>query len=331
MTDPSVRSVDGRRVLVTGGTGFVGRHLVRLLVEKGADVHVITTDAERARHRLQEIAGGLPTTIHEGRLDSVAQLSDVVTSSAPEMVFHLAAFAHAGRAWNEAGACMRVNVEGTANLLAAIGETPTEVVVHTSTAAVYGNGSPPFSEAATPRPTSPYAISKLAAEQLCASAAQQFGFDLVQLRLFNVYGPGQPVDRIIPDVITHGLGRTPIEMTSGEQTREFNYVGDVVEAIARAATTPAAFGSTINVGGGDEISIADLARTVLQKMGDPVRPRIGAIDARPAEMMRVCADAERAASLLGWRASTPLSAGLEQTIDWYAARQRSEPAAAPAD
>ena len=252
-------------------------------------------------------------------LEDAAAVSDAVGRADPDLVFHLAAYSHAGDAWDDVATCLRVNVEGTANLLAAVASRSPDAFVHTSSAAVYGIGDPPFTEAHPVRPGSPYAVSKHAAELLCRSAADRFGLPVVQLRIFNTYGPGQTPDRIIPELITHGLDRSPLDMTTGEQTREFNYVRDVVHAIALGAVVERARGETINVGGGAETSIAELARTVLRLMGDPIEPNIGALESRPVEMMRLCADASHAFELLGWRATTTLEDGLAETIDWYAA------------
>ena len=308
---------------MTGGTGFVGAHLTRLLLDHDADVTALSSRPRRSHDALGDLSEVPPFAVVEAALDDEHAVKTAVDAVAPEIVFHLAAYSHAGDAWDDAAACLRVNVEGTANLIAAVAPHAPAAFVHTSSAAVYGVGEPPFHEDDPLRPASPYAISKHAAELLCGGAASRFGLHVVQLRLFNTYGPGQTPDRIIPGLIAHGLDREPLAMTSGEQTREFNFVGDVVHAIALAALVGRATGQTINIGGGEETSIADLARTVLGRMGDPVEPDIGALETRPVEMMRLCANAERASELLGWEASTSLADGLDQTIAWYAAQRGS--------
>ena len=137
------------------------------------------------------------------------------------------------------------------------------------------------------------------------------------LRPFNGYGPGQSPDRIVPEIIVRGLRGQPIDMTEGRQTREFNYVADLVEGFVRAAVTPGVEGELFNLGSGEEVSMRDLATTILDVMGNPIEPQFGALPERPTEIMRMYSDSTKARETLGWKPTHSLTEGLEKTIAWY--------------
>ena len=137
------------------------------------------------------------------------------------------------------------------------------------------------------------------------------------VRPFNAYGPWQSPDRVVPEIIGRAARGEPLRMTQGRQTRELNFVEDLVDGFVLAATVDGAVGEVVNLGCGEEVSMRDLATTVLRLMGDPVTPEFGALPDRPTEIWRMRADTAKAAELLGWRARVPLEEGLRRTIDWY--------------
>jgi len=143
------------------------------------------------------------------------------------------------------------------------------------------------------------------------------GWPIVLLRPFNAYGPAQSPDRVIPEVIVRALEGRELQMTSGTQTREFNYVVDLVDGFVRAALTPAIEGELLNLGCGEEIAVADLATKILGLMGDPIKAKIGALPERPNEIPRMCSDSTKARELLGWKPAHTLDDGLRRTIEWY--------------
>jgi nucleoside-diphosphate-sugar epimerase len=145
---------------------------------------------------------------------------------------------------------------------------------------------------------------------------QAYGWPIVCLRPFNAFGPYQTIDRIIPSLILSALAGKDLEMTEGRQTREFVYVDDLVEAFTRALCTPGIEGEVINVSGGQEVSIRDLAITVLTLLGNPVQPLFGALDYRPNEIWRMYGDTTKVRTLLGWTPTTSLVDGLSATIEW---------------
>jgi nucleoside-diphosphate-sugar epimerase len=185
--------------------------------------------------------------------------------------------------------------------------------VFASTADVYGDGPVPFREEGPVNPLSPYARSKYQAEVAC------LGADAVVLRLFNAYGPGQPANRVVPDVILSALRGQDIPMRLGTPRREFNFADDVAAGIVIAASTPDIDGEVINLGCGRDLAIRELAELILSLMGNPVRPLFGALEERPVDVPVVVAAIEKAKELLGWAPSRTLEQGLTETIEWYRA------------
>jgi UDP-glucose 4-epimerase len=181
----------------------------------------------------------------------------------------------------------------------------------------------PFREDGPVNPISPYSVAKYAGERYCRMFFQGRGWPIVMVRPFNAYGPMQTPDRVIPEIIGRALRRQPLAMTRGLQTREFNFVADLADGFVRAATAEGVEGEVINLGGGPEVSMRDLATTILDLMGNPVEPEFGALPERPTEIMRMYAATEKTKHLLGYEAPTTLSDGLRETIAWYTAEATS--------
>ncbi|MHB1534682.1 MAG: NAD-dependent epimerase/dehydratase family protein [Acidimicrobiales bacterium] len=303
-----------RRVLVTGATGFIGSHLVPRLVAEGAQVFALTSAVGAVPDGQADTDAAVVTV--EANVTDSSSLSHVVASVRPEFVVHQAAFTHVGKSFYRIEENIQTNIQGTVNLLQAL-DGGYERLVYVGSGDVYGDSPVPFKEDGPVRPASPYAVSKYAAERFCRMFNQAYGWPIVCLRPFNVYGPGQSPDRIIPELILAGLEGRALRMTGGRQTREFTYVDDVVEAFVRALVVPGIDGQVLNIGRGEEVSIHDLALTVLRLLGDPIAPLFGALPYRPTEVWRMFGDNRRAAALLSWEATTELSEGLRRTIAWY--------------
>lgn len=324
--DPRVEELRGRRVLVTGGSGFIGSHLTAALVDLGAETHVLTSAVSSVYpHRLTPLRSVI--ALHEGNLTDRTALRAVVRDARPEVVFHLGAYTHVGKSWSRIDECIQTNVQGTVNLLEALDGTGYTRFVNTGTSEIYGAIDVPFHEEDRPAPVSPYAVSKHAAEEFCRLGASGRGWPIVRVRPFNAYGPGQSPDRIIPEVIVRALRGERLELTQGRQTREFNHVSDLVEGFLLLGVVDGIDGQLCNLGCGEEVSIAELVRTILAVMGDPVEAEFGALPDRPIEIWRMCSDATRARALLGWRPRHTLEEGLARTIDWY--RAELEDASSP--
>jgi dTDP-glucose 4,6-dehydratase len=313
----------GARALVTGAAGFIGSHLVRHLLSEGAEVHALTSAVSSVYPlRLADLRGRI--TVHEADLTDRGALDVVVARARPDLVFHLGAYTHVYKSWDRAGECVQTNVAGTLNLLEALGGRFRRFV-NVGTSEIYGTVGVPFREDAPVDPASPYAVTKGAAEQLCRIYHRRHGWPIVMVRPFNAYGPYQTPDRVVAEVIGRAIKGQELLMTSGRQTREFNYVEDTARGIVLAGVVEGIDGELINIGCGTEVSIAELARTILTLMGDPIEPRLGALPDRANEIWRMFCDNTRARELLGWEPAHDLRSGLEKTIAWYRAEAAANP------
>lgn len=311
-------SVRDTRVLVTGADGFIGSHLTHRLVADGAEVHTLTSDVSSVfPQRLIDLRGSI--IVHEGNLMDRSAMDALVRAAKPAYIFHLAAYTHVGKSWSRVDECIQANIQGTMNLLQALADTGYERFVNTGTSEIYGDIDVPFREDAVVNPISPYSVSKYAAERFCRLFQRAYGWPIVMLRPFNAYGPKQSPDRVIPEIIVRALRKEELAMTQGRQTREFNYVEDLADGFVRAATTAGIEGEIINLGCGEEISMRDVATTILDVMGNPITAQFGALPERPTEIMRMYCDSTKARTLLGWAPKHSLREGLEKTIDWYRA------------
>jgi nucleoside-diphosphate-sugar epimerase len=305
-----------RRVLVTGGSGFIGSHLTRRLVAEGAQVHALTSNVSSVYPaRLLDLRDSIQ--LHEASLDDRGAMQLLADEVRPEYVFHLGAYTHVGKSWQRVDECIQVNIQGTVNLLMALAPHGFTRFINTGTSEIYGDVDVPFHEAAAVHPISPYSVSKHAAEEYCRLFAEARSLPIVRVRPFNAYGPMQSPDRVIPEIITRGLQGRPLQMTQGNQTREFNFVTDLADGFVVLATAPGIDGELFNLGCGREVSMRDLATTILTLLGDPIVPKFGAIPERPIEIPRMYADTAKTRARLGWTAPTSLEDGLQQTIDWY--------------
>jgi UDP-glucose 4-epimerase len=274
--------------------------------------------------RRENLDGALAAgaVLHELDITDAAALRELMEAERPDLVFHLAAQIDVRRSVEDPVADARVNVEGTINVLAAAHAAGVRRVVYSATGgAVYGETEQvPTPEDAPARPLAPYGQSKLTGEGYCALFARLHGLSTVALRYANVYGPRQdPLGEGGVIAIFCGClaeGRTPTIFGDGEQTRDFVFVGDVVEANLMAAE--ASLTGSYNVGTGVETSVLDLVATLDGLgLGPPLAPRHA--DERPGEVRRSCLDAARLRETLGWTPRTSLADGLRRTLDHVAA------------
>lgn len=304
-----------KRVLVTGGSGFIGSHLVHRLLEADAKVAVVLRYGDVMKNeRLRDCWDDL--NIIEADLRNRGALKSV-PQFAPEVVFHLGAYNHVGQSFTQVEECFDVNAKGTANLLDACGEVGK--FVYMSTSEVYGYQSEvPFVETMTPEPISPYSITKYAGELYCRMRQRVQGANsIVIVRAFNTYGPYQSSKAVIPELIIKCLTGQPIRTTGGEQTREFNYVGDIVGGLIKAAEHEGVVEGPVNLASGEEIAIRDLVKKIAELTETKPAIEIGALPNRPTEIWRMYADASRARQVFGWSPSVKLEEGLKSTIDWF--------------
>jgi UDP-glucose 4-epimerase len=313
-----VDDLAGVRVLVTGATGFIGSHLTRRLASAGAEVHALTSTVSSVYPvRLVDIRDEI--TLHGGNLNDAGAMASIVEKADPAVVFHLGAYTHVGKSWDRVDECIQTNIHGTVSLLQALAARGRfSRFVYTSTSEVYGDIPSPFREDAAVDPISPYSVSKYAGERFCRMLWRGRDWPIVVVRPFNAYGPAQSPDRVIPEIIVKALRRERLLMTDGLQTREFNYVSDLVDGFLLAATVEGIEGEVFNIGGGEEVSMRDLAATVLEIMGDPITAEFGALPNRPTEIWTMRSDVTKARERLGLPEPRSLREGLEETITWYA-------------
>lgn len=305
--------------LVTGGAGFIGGHLVERLLASGWRVRVLDNLSTGTEANLPVAHPGLELVVGdvcEG--DLVRQACAGV-----ERVFHLAAMASVTASVGDPATTHSVNAGGTLNVLCGSLEQGVRRVVFSSSASVYGNPDiVPTDEEQALQPQSPYASQKAIGEYYCRNFAELYGLETAILRYFNVYGPRQsPMSgyaAAIPAFVqAAATGGTPVVYGDGRQTRDFVYVGDVVDANLLAATAPGVVGRACNIAGGTGISILDLLAEIESVAGVPLNPRLE--PARAGEVRHSVASIERARSLLGYRPRTPLRTGLRRTLTGGAA------------
>lgn len=313
----------GERVLVTGGSGFIGSHLVHRLLDEGAHVGLMVRYGNVVKNeRVRDVWDRL--TVFEADLRNRGALA-AVRDFAPAVVLHLAAYNHVGESFRQVEECFDVNAKGTANLLDAV-DGVARKFVYVSTSEVYGHqAGVPFVETMCPDPISPYAITKYAGELYCRLKQRVGGNPrVVVVRPFNAFGPYQSAKAIIPELIINCLRGLPIRTTKGEQTREFNFVANLVDGMVAAARHDGPIEGPINLAAGEEVAIRDLVRTIAELTETKSDIQVGALPYRPTEIWRMYADATRAREVLGWTPRVSLRDGLKITVDWFRNHLRAQ-------
>jgi UDP-glucose 4-epimerase len=309
------------KALVTGGAGFIGSHLVDALLARGGRV-VVIDDLSTGRRENLEGAVAKGAVLLEADITDAAAVNDAFDAHRPEVVFHLAAQIDVRRSVSEPVFDLGVNVAGTVNLLEAARQTHARRFILASTGgAVYGEGAGrplPLDEQAECRPDAPYGQSKYAAEGYLSLYGRLYGLSAVALRLGNVYGSRQdPLGEAGVVAIFCGAllgGGTARVFGDGHQTRDYVYVGDVVEAFLAGAGSDAQ--GTYNIGTGVETSVLELGRLLAGVYDREFDPQMA--PPRPGEVQRIAIDSALAANELGWRPRTALEQGLRATAVSFA-------------
>lgn len=313
--------MSARRVLVTGGAGFIGSHLCQRLVRDGWSVRVVDDFSSGKEENLAEIIDEvelirgdfLDRSLLERAIDDV------------EVVFHEGAVPSVPRSIAEPERTNEVNITGTLGLLEAARHAGVRRFVFAASSSAYGDTPElPKHEDMPPRPMSPYALQKYTAERYCQLYASLFALETVALRYFNVYGPRQdPKSQyaaVVPSFITACLrGESPTIFGDGEQTRDFTFVGDVVEANLLAASAEAAVGQVINVAGGRRVSLNALFEEIRDVSGASVVARYA--EPRVGDVRDSFASQKRAQDVLGYRPAVSLAEGLRETVDFFRGAQ----------
>lgn len=311
-------------VLVTGAGGFIGSHLVESLVGEGAHVRgMVRYNSRGDRGALAWI----PTEVLSEVEVIAGDIRDPESAAAAvdgcEVVFHLAALIAIPYSYVNPRDYFETNVLGTLNVLQACRSAGVGRVVHTSTSEVYGNAEEfPITESHPVTAHSPYAASKIGADQLALSFQRSFDVPVTVLRPFNTYGPRQSARAVIPTIIAQALNEGPIRIGSLEPRRDLTYVKDTVAGFIAAAESQSGVGETLQLGTGDDVSVADLIDAVGLLLGRDLEVVQEEVRIRPekSEVVRLVSDPSRMRELTGWQPSTSLSDGLESTMKWIGSR-----------
>lgn len=314
-----------RRILVTGADGFIGSHLVETLVRGGQRVRAFVLynsfnswgwldhSPSDIRAALEVVAGDIrdPHGVHNA-------------IQGCEVVLHLASLVAIPFSYHSPDAYVDTNIRGTLNVLQAARELGISRLVHTSTSEVYGTARyVPIDEEHPLIGQSPYAATKIGADQLALSFHRSFGLPVTVLRPFNTYGPRQSARAVIPAIIVQLLSGRPVRLGATHPTRDFSFIHDTVRGFIAAATSQKAVGEVINLGTGFEISVGDVARLIADIVGSDLllESDPGRIRPKGSEVERLCASNAKAAKLFDWtptyKGLDGLRRGLEETIDWF--------------
>jgi len=302
--------------LVTGGAGFIGSHIVRALLEEGAQVRVLDNFSTGRTENLQGLNGRLE--VFEADLRQAARLGEAVRGT--EVIFHEAAFVSVPHSLEDPSLCFDINLTGTSNLLDAARKAGVRRIVLASSAAVYGASTElPLKEDAPVLPHSPYALSKQINELFAGLFTTAYSLEAVALRYFNVYGPRQRPDSMYAAAVPIFLNRLseakPVEVFGdGGQTRDLIYVKDVVRANLIAARHPAAPGQVFNICTGVETRLLDLLEVLFDLFPDAQPPVFS--QPRSGDIYRSVGDSSKADRQLGFQASMGLNQGLKETVEW---------------
>lgn len=309
------------KVLVTGGGGFIGSHLVDRLLAEGHGVAVLDNFATGRRENIVHTLDDID--LIEGDLQSYERAMAAVRGC--EIVLHEGALPSVPRSVQDPLTSNAVNVIGTLNLLLAARDGGVRRVVYASSSSVYGhNPALPKTEDLPVAPVSPYAVAKLAGEGYCRSFHSVYGLETVALRYFNVFGtrqnPFSQYAAVIPAFITSALqGRAPTIYGDGEQSRDFTYVDNVVDANMRAMDAPDAPGQALNVACGERISLNRVIEELREILDRTIEPSYQA--ERPGDIKHSLAGIGLADEVLGYRPSVGFGEGLARTAQAFIDQQ----------
>ena len=303
-----------KRVLLTGGTGFVGANLARRLLRDGHELHLLVRPGYQP-WRIEEIRAEVQ--LHERHLHEVEAVSRLVSQIRPEWVFHLAA--HGAYSWQTDWEQMvQTNIQGTMSLLSACLKTGFEAFVNTGSSSEYGFKDHAPAESEPIEPNSPYAVTKAAATMFCRQAAQSQRAHVPTLRLYSVFGPYEDPGRLLPVLIMRGLSGEWPPLADPEVARDFVYVDDVVEACLLAATrrTPE-WGPIYNVGTGVQTTLREAVAAARQVMGITAEPVWNDMPNRRWDAKVWVSDNRKLREQLGWQPRRTFAEGLRLMRDWF--------------
>jgi NAD dependent epimerase/dehydratase len=314
-----------KKVLITGAGGFIGSHLTELCVKRGYHVRAFV------HYNSSNHWGWLENSAFKDKIEVISgdvRDYDIVFNALKgcDSVFHLAALIGIPYSYVSPMAYIKTNIEGTYNILQSAREHGTKNILVTSTSETYGTAQyVPIDEKHPANAQSPYAASKVAADQLALSFQRSFGIPVKIVRPFNTYGPRQSARAIIPTVITQILsGAKTIQLGNTAPTRDLTYVTDTAEGFLKIADTKACVGEAVNIGNDDEISIGDLAERIAHHLKAKIKITTdkNRVRSKTSEVERLRCDNAKLKKLTGWQPGISLDEGLKSTIAWIKTNQK---------
>ena len=309
---------ENKAIFVAGGAGFIGSALVRALVERSPDARVVVFD--NFAHGRRENLDGVACTIVEGDVLDAHALDDAFAAHRPDVVFDLVSETYVPTAYALPRRFLRTNVEGTLNLLQASKSFDVRKMIYASTTEVYGEASGALDEKQPFSPLNTYAVTKAAADRLCATFVEEHRVPVVIARLFNGYGPRATHPYVIPEIITQLSKGSRVVLGNVEARRDFTYVDDVARALIAIADADVAPGEVFNVGSDQCVGVRELVSIVgeLFERKD-VRIDVDSSRFRRHDIDSFRCDARKLQRATGWKPTVELRAGLRRTIEWFRA------------
>jgi UDP-glucose 4-epimerase len=306
-------------VLVTGGAGFIGSNLTQALLERGHSVRILDDFSTGRRENLIFDKEYASLEILEGDICELCTCQKAMNNI--EYVFHQAALPSVQRSVEDPKTSNAVNAGGTLNILLAAREEGVKRLIYASSSSVYGDTpSLPKHEGMPPDPLSPYALQKYIGEQYCRLFYQLYGLETISLRYFNIFGPKQDPNSIYSAVIPKFIdallqGRPPIIFGDGEQSRDFTYIENVVQANLLAMSVPSLRGETVNIACGERTSLNQLLNVLKKVLGSTLSPVYQ--DPRQGDVRHSLADIRKGKEILNYEPTVAVERGLEKTVNFF--------------
>ena len=304
--------------LVTGGTGFLGSHLVRRLVREGYEVHVLVRNQSNF-WRLQDVRSQIQC--HTGALEDPESLRTVMAAARPDFIFHLASATVVAGSAAASEELVRVNLGGIVNLLDACAGVNYSAFVTAGDSFEYAPSTAPLVETSFPQPINLHGITKLGSTLYAQSIAATQHRPVVALRLFSTYGPFDHPRRLVPRVIAGALSGQPLSLSRPGIVRDWVFVDDMVDLFVQAAQNAGRLaGRVFNAGSGIAVDLGEIVDTVLRLTGSSAQPQWGVFQAPEHDDHPWVADTTQTFEQLAWRPTTSLEEGLQATIEWTRGR-----------